>query len=423
MANLYLSFSFEKKHGLVLRITEQGQTNGSRVKVKNLVNPDFTAWNKKTQQFNGTSKDAVYNNRLLTKMMKEYQTALKQGGFDTPGELKSFVETGERVVKSQPKQITLGEYLKELIHDMKHEKNRMPSKNYQNYITLLHKLEDERKIIKTPLNEVDDTHFIAFGKYVLWELKGKNYLGLMKMFHTTIVKARRSKMTDKVLDYPYRNDAPKDIEKAWKKAKDGIDILTCKQLQKFKEMDLLTVVDKRDVDYAEMYRDFCIFMYEMKMRPCDLIKLHKNDIDKKTNTLCYWATKKKNYTKQETAIVRPVLTKVAKDLIKKYANQSSKGYVFPFALNEYDWDFRDNVSFNKWYNRCQAQLYTINRFLKKVAEKLKVDKLTLYTFRHSAFTHAILNGENLMKLAKEGGTSIDMFQRHYFNHLANHSSL
>ena len=89
----------------------------------------------------------------------------------------------------------------------------------------------------------------------------------------------------------------------------------------------------------------------MKMRPCDLIKLHTNDIDTERNTLCYWATKKKNYTKQESAIVRAALSKVAKKIIKKYAGKSSMGYVFPFAMNEYDWQLKDNVSFNKWYNR------------------------------------------------------------------------
>lgn len=423
MANLNLSFSLEKKHGLVLRITEQGQTNGSRVKVKNLVDPDFSVWNKKEQMFVGTGKTISQNNRVLLKMMQQYQVALKSDEFDSPAELKRFVETGEKSVIEKPKVMTLGDYLKSLIYDMKHEKNRMPSKNYQNYITLLHKLESEGKIIKVAINAVDDSHFIAFGKYILLQLKGKNYLGLMKMFHTTLVKARRSKLTDKVLDYPYRKDAPNDIEKAWKKAKNGIDTITEEQLATFKEMDLLSVVDKRDVGHAEMYRDFCVFLYEMKMRPCDVVKLHKNDIDYKTNTLCYWATKKKNYTKQELAIVRPLLSETAKALIKKYAGKSSKGYVFPLAMNEYDWNFRDDVSFNKWYNRNQAQLYTINQFLKKVAKKLKIDKLTLYTFRHSAFTHGILKGANLMQLAKEGGTSIDMFQRHYFNHLANNSSI
>ena len=422
MANINLTFSLEKKHGLVLRITEQGQTNGSRVKVKNLVNPDFKTWNKKEQRFVDATEEAIHNNRLLQDMKQQYQFFLENGNPETPADLKNMVETG-KMCKTEKKVTGFGDYIKELIYDMKHEKNRMPSKNYQNYITLLHKLETEGKIIDTPLQDVDDTHFIAFGKYILKQLNGKNYLGLMKMFHTTITKARTNKMTSKILDYPYRKDAPHDIEKARNKAKNGITTLSVKQYQKFVELDLLTIVDKRDLKYAEMYRDFCIFLYEMKMRPCDLIKLHNNDIDYPNNTLCYWATKKKNYTKQETAIVRPVLTKVAKKLIKKYAGQSTKGYIFPFAMNEYDWCFKDDVSFNKWYNRNQAQLYTINQFLKKVAKELKLGRLTIYTFRHSAFTHNILNGANLMKLAKEGGTSIEMFQRHYFNHLANHSSL
>lgn len=422
MANLNLSFSYEKRYGLILRITEQGQTNGSRAKVKNLINPDFNTWNRKEQRFVDATEEAIHNNRVLQDMRNLYQYYLDNGNPDTPVELKRMVETGE-IQKTSKQILTFGTYLKELINEMRHEQNRMPSKNYQNYITLLHKLEAEGTIIHQPLNEVDDVQFIAFGKYVLKQLNGKNYLGLMKVFHTTIVKARTNKLTDKVLDYPYRKDAPHDIEKARNKVKNGVDILTEAQYKKFVELDLTELVSKKDLRCAELYRDFCIFLYEMKMRPCDLIKLHTNDIDTERNTLCYWATKKKNYTKQESAIVRAALSKVAKKIIKKYAGKSSMGYVFPFAMNEYDWQLKDNVSFNKWYNRNKAQLYAINQFLKKVGKVLKAPKLTTYTFRHSAFTHAIMNGANLMKLAKEGGTSIDMFQRHYFNHLANHSSL
>ena len=104
MANLNLSFSLEKNHGLVLRITERGKSNGSRVTVKNLLNPEFTTWDKKEQKFMGKGKEVAHNNLVLKKMMQSYRTALKSDAY--------------------------------------------------NYITLLHKLEAEGKIIKEQLRDV-----------------------------------------------------------------------------------------------------------------------------------------------------------------------------------------------------------------------------------------------------------------------------
>lgn len=135
MANLNLSFSYEKRYGLILRITEQGQTNGSRAKVKNLVNPDFNTWNRKEQRFVDAKEEAIHNNRILQEMRNRYQYYLDNGNPNTPAELKIMAETGE-MCKTEKEVTRFGDYIKELIYDMKHEKNRMLSKNYQNYITL-----------------------------------------------------------------------------------------------------------------------------------------------------------------------------------------------------------------------------------------------------------------------------------------------
>lgn len=68
---------------------------------------------------------------------------------------------------------------------------------------------------------------------------------------------------------------PKDTQKAAEKAIKGVDILTIKQYKKFVSMDLNAVPhgNKSQLKHMELYKDFCIFLYETKMRPCDLIKL------------------------------------------------------------------------------------------------------------------------------------------------------
>lgn len=150
------------------------------------------------------------------------------------------------------------------------------------------------------------------------------------------------------------------------------------------------------------------------MRPCDVIRLHENDIC--NGVVSYIAEKKKNYQKRPT---RASLTNTAKKIVSKYRGKSAKGYVFPFSMNNYDWDFSNAESWNKWSNRKQKALEDINTFLHKWEDILKVKSLTIYTFRHSTFTHAVNEkGSNLMKIAKEGATSVKMLENHYY-HLQN----
>lgn len=419
-----LTFSLEKK-GFFLRITEKGKSNGARAKVQNLRNPNFDCWDRKQQQFVEASTDAIHNNSVLREMLGKYQTVLNACNPRTPAELKQMVEVGATAEAS--KAVTLEEYLHSLIQGMKTESFQMPSKNYQCYITLLHKLEEASKrndkyrenFLSIPLNEVTDIHFERFGKYIRTALNGVNYLGLMKRFHSTLAKAKEARLTQHELIYKYRKDMPKDIQKATKKAIKGVDILTEKQYKQFINMDLSKVPcgNKTQVKNMELYRDFCIFLYETKMRPCDLVKLNLSEIT--GNRIIYWATKKKNYTDAKTTLVNTTLTPIAKKIMEKYKGQSSKGYIFPFVMNEYNWDFKDANSFRKWHNKKQYSLQCINHFLSKIAQIMKLDELTIYTFRHSTFTHKIQAGVNIMQLAKEGGTSVKMLEEHYYNHIAN----
>lgn len=275
MANriiLNLRFTTEKGMGLSLKATVKGTSKANYKKVQGLRNPDYSYWDNKSQCFNQPSLDAIHNNKVLQEMRDHYQKLLDTGKIQDGKQLFSDNPLEERQEKSSV--LTLGAYLQRLIDSMKSEKVQMPSKNYQCYITLLHKLELEKNVIEVPLKDVDDTQFMKFSNFVLNELNGVNYMGLMKKFHATIVKARKEKLTVHVLDYPYREKAPRNIIKAAEKAQNGVDILTVKQYKKFVEMDLNEVPhgNKMQVKYMELYRDFCVFIYEMKMRPCDVVK-------------------------------------------------------------------------------------------------------------------------------------------------------
>lgn len=389
MANINLSFSLEKK-GFFLRITEKGKTNGLRAKVQNFQNPNFDYWDRKKQQFVEASNDAIHNNSVLREMLGKYQTILNTCNPRTPAELKQMVETGMRLNACAP--LTLGGFLKQLIDDMKHESVKKPSKNYQNYISLYHKLEAEKEIINVPLCDVCNQHFKLFGNFILslpMESGKSNYIPLMKRFKTVIRKAHKEELTNNILTFDYKEKAPTVTRKQR-------FALTKAQYNKFVNLDLSKIAHSgvSRVFYKELYKDFCVFLYEMKMRPVDVIKLRSENIvylgEKQVACIRYIAEKKKNYIDGRGVVVNRITAKAMK-IISKYAGLSSKGYIFPFSMNELDCDFSNAREWGKWNIRKQATLEKINTFLKKTAKYIgiKEDGFSLYTFRHSALTHEI----------------------------------
>lgn len=423
MANiiLNLSFSLEKRHGFVLRITEKGKSNGLRVTVKGLQEPDFTYWNKKEQRFVDASESAIHNNNVLQDLKQSYQWFINNCFPQSPMELKQMVETGKQISNKQV--LTLGYFLRTDIEKMRQGNNKKPSKHYQNYINLLHKLEAEGQIINVPLADICNSHFKQFGQFILslsMEEGKSNYIAHMRRFKTVHQKAYNAELNENLLTYKYADDAP-TVDSKKRIA------LTQKQYAKFVKMDLSTIPQGgcNPAYYKELYRDYCIFLYEMKIRPADAIRLRHDNIvligEQQTECVRYIPEKKKNYAKTDKKVLNNRLTNTAKSIIKKYTGKSSKGYIFPFAMNEYDWDLDNATSWGKWNNRKQATMELVRAFLKKTAKHvgIKPEDFILYTFRHSAITHEVdSNKKSPTIIAYEAGTSLKMIENNYLNYVA-----
>lgn len=424
-----LKFSFVHKDGeFCLCCTVKGTSTRHYRVVKGLINPNFNKWNRKEQLFIDPSQDAIHNNSHLAQIKQYwesiYSTAISHGEVLRTGKQLFEYESKAKEIQSQDS-FTLGGFLSYLINEMKNPQTKIPSKNYQNYIAILHKLEDHGNLLDIPVSEITDKHFEMFGEYLRKECNGVNYIKLMKRFRAVINKAREKKLTDATLYYDFIKDIPKstnDHRKAQLHTKDGVDILSVSQMAKFESLDLSLIKTggPRRMYYKELYRDFCIFMYETKIRPCDIVKLKITDIQKSRDNeyFSFVPSKKKNYVDSRKALQQAPITQKARSIVEKYRGQSSQGYIFPFAMNNYEWDFDNTESFANWYTRKQKQIQDINAFLQKVKSLLKVSKLTTYTLRHSSFTHEIHAGKkNIIQIAKEGGTSVKMLEQHYFNHL------
>lgn len=299
--------------------------------------------------------------------------------------------------------------------------NKRPSKNYQVYINLLHKLEKEGNIINSPLADVCNKDFIAFSNFLLSlsDDEGRtNYYNLMKLFKQVHTKAYDEELNNNTLRFKYAQHAPVKSDEDEEKRPS----LTLEQYAQFVNLDL-SKVNQSGVNvefYKSLYHNFCVFLYEMKMRPVDVLKVHSSNIVtvKGRQYIKYVAEKKKNSTEKDKVTYAPITPK-ALEIINQYKGQSSKGYLFPFSLNEYDWDYNNATSWNKWNNRKQRAIEMVNQWLKKVAVLLGVNfPLVCYTFRHSTLSHACMaDGANWGRIALESATSIEMLQKHYVSNV------
>ena len=416
MANLKLSFTIREGVFSLCATTINGGTKSTPSrnykKVEGLQSPNLACWDKKLQIFNEPTQEAIDNNNVLREMKERYQRLIDLFNPTSGKELFSLNEKAEKVEAKTT--LTFGGFIQSLINTGKNESIKKPSKNYQKYIDLLNKLKKEGNIINKPLEDIANKDFIAFRDFILHKLTKEegqsNYLNLMKLFKAAHNRAVSLELNEHILKYPYTKDAPP------KKSKERF-AFTEQQYRKFVEFDLNKIPQSgcNPMYYKELYRDFCIFLYEMKMRPGDVIKLHSLNIN--NCILKYTPEKKKNYIDELKRITINKITPTAKAIINKYKGQSAKGYIFPFSMNNYDWDFEDAKSWNRWHNRKQKTLQDINEFLHKFEKPLKINgTITTYSFRHSALTHAVNKKDcNLMQIAKESGTSVKMLEQHYYH--------
>lgn len=90
------------------------------------------------------------------------------------------------------------------------------------------------------------------------------------------------------------------------------------------------------------------------MRPVDVTRAYNDNIVTIDGQLFYRYTpekKKNNPQTNNDKITRARLNDVALPIIDKYKGKSSRVYIFPFSLNEYDWDMMNANSWSKWNNR------------------------------------------------------------------------
>jgi len=400
------------------------QTKGTSTQRKRLIpgieEPDLQHWDAKGQCFKVATEKAISDNSTIRTFRNGFELVNEQFLPETCDELlrlynNAVLVKNESTFTVKIKKTTLGDFINKMIEEQRSCTGhfiKKPSSTYQQYLNLLRKLENEGRIIETPIDEIENAHCIQFSDYILHQLNGTNYKNLMKWFVAVHNKAVEQGRNRNQFTFKASANAPK-------KDASRIRSLSKEQLTKFEEFDLSQLVNgstpKKTVRQYDLYRDFALFLYEMKLRPIDTVKLAYDNIlvdDQGTVIIEYVPEKKKNY-KAEEVVQSPMTTK-AKAIVRKYKGQSSKGYIFPFALNEYDWDYTNPESYKRHYSKWNRLMEQINTFLHKMEKPLKFKGLTLYMFRHTAFTVACKEmKESYFEIASHGGTSVKMLEDHY----------
>ena len=444
MASISLSLSFQVKDGrFSLCATVKGTSKRNYKEVQGLINPNFDSWDKKSQRFNEPTNEAIHNNEVLRIMKEQYQYLIDMFKPLTSKELFAIYETASKV--QAKKELTLGEYVKMVIQELKNPVKLKPSKNYQLYISLLSALVKEGNLINIPISEIDNNSFKQFGKWinnrVMPNGKGNNYRGLMKNFSAVINRAKEDELTSVTLSYKYKDDAPKkdivftdaeNFAENFVEQGGNVKSLTEEQCNKFWKMDLSkikspireTAKGRKKLfqeDRKELYRDVCRLIYELNGRPADIVALrYKKHIAyseyHKCNVYVYFPQKKKNQANT------PTTTKVTPDaqkIMDKYKGKSIENYVLPLPMNNQKWDVEnDYKQFEEHNNKASKFKEEVNYFLHEIGKKLHLPfTLTSYAFRRSTITHNVVKGDVIKEVAQTAGTSPEMVNNHYLNKL------
>ncbi len=432
------------KGKLTVLCSQPGTTTRHYMIVPGIESQNLSNWNDDLQCFTGTDKTTLHDNGIIDDVMTRLNELLDTYSFSSGKELFDCFRGVPGAAKKIP---TLGEFLREVVAEEK-SKEIGASSNYQLYNTLLNKLKgvnlktqetfipssyNGKKLYDTPVSDITDYHFRAFGEWIKTDLGGSGYRNLMTTFAATMERASERYPDIHRLVYKWRKDSVKKAERAERltaqqlltESKNEIPTLTVDELNRFLNFDLTTIwpPQKYRQRLVEIYYDTVLLMYYTASRPADVIQWDwVHNYCEETGQITYIPHKLRNRRGKRVTIN---LCPQAVAIIDKYRGQSKGGYLLPLPMNEIDWGELDGESYKTWEKKRNHTLQSINLWLNRIACALNFDikKLTMYVFRHSSITHCINRyNMNVMKVAAMAGTSVEIINKHYYNpHIDNNT--
>lgn len=442
MQNLKLKLTLKGvgryKGRLSVLCSRAGSTTRHYMQVAGLQCTDYAKWSEESQCFVGIDNTVLHDNGVLNDVISGLSALIESYHFTNGKDLfEAYRGTPNIRAKKEP---TLGEFL-ELIVEEEKRREIGTSSNYQLYNTLLNKLRGVNiregrtftpafykgvRLHDTPLSEISDYHFRAFGEWIKTEFSGAGYRNLMTTFAATIEKATERYQNVPHMNYKWRKEMNRKTTRREQltarqvisTAKDDIPALTSEEFDRFLNFDLSTILppQKERKRLVQLYYDTALLLYYTASRPADVIQWDwVHNYCEQTHQITYIPHKLRNRGGRRVIVN---LCPQAISIIEKYRGRSKGGYLLPLPMNEIAWGELEGETFKKWEIHRSHTIQSINLWLQRIAKALnfEIKRLTLYVFRHSSITHCINRyNMNAMKVAAMAGTSVAIINKHYYN--------
>lgn len=360
------------EHALMLRITVDRKH--ARL---NLI------YSVKPSQFNSKAKAGNYirtshlNHKKINSYLEGKINQAKEAMILLERENKFISANTIRDLMLNPAQVTLSEYMKSHIEDLKRRNN---IGNFKKYTSTYNKLIEFSGNKKVHFKEVDSKFLSKFEDHL--RVSGNNqttiagYLVKIRAVFNMAIKDEVIKMNDNpFLTYKIKNGT---VHK---------DRLNMDLIAKIENLEL-----PEDRKIWHVRNAFIFAFYAAGMRVSDILMLKWKNID--NGRLSYVMLK----TKKQHSFALP---KQAVAILARYEVGELEDFVFPFMT------YRVNLSDPAiLYDQLGAKTAIINKNLKEIATLAEINaKISFHTARHSFADVARTKVENLYNLSKTLGHS------------------
>ena len=385
---------------LRLRLYKDGETKFINVNKKLQGNLQKRHWNLKMKCFYNSAPYAQVNNDFLMRFAQPYRDKAESWNGSLSGFLASFEEV-EPIKEDRGFVKAIDRLIEEMKSENVHKDGTLRG-GFEDYEKLQKRIEEfcsEKKISPESL-VIDDMTTGMINSILTWAKNRKTGHYLSATLRATLNRLAKKG------EYDF---SQAENCQWWKKnrcSNQTYYTLSDDERRRFFKMPIEELPKSKN---AELFRDFCIFIFYTLQSGCDAISLKYDNIQNIKGQDHFVFKRRKIEFKQQKECAVPI-TKTMKSIMRKYKKQSQDGYIFPIrSISRIKANKVNNGDIKHFLNR-------LNTWLKDVGPILNLDfGLHTYVFRHSGITHYISQGLPVTYLANLAGTSVQNIEQIYYN--------
>lgn len=397
--------TYGKGFNLRLRFYKDGETRFINVNKMLQGNLQKKHWNIKMKCFYNSAPNSAENNDVLMRFAKPYREHAKTWNGSLGGFMASFEKEAESNLEAKNR--TLIGAISLLIEEMKvenrHEDGTLRG-GFEDYEKLQRRLEEycNDRHMKPESLLIDDMTQGTVNSILTWAKnrgKGKCY------YVSSALRATLNRLSKKG-EYDFSQAQNCEWFKKGRISEHKYITLSDDQRRRFFRMPVNELPKSKN---AELFRDFCIFIFYTCQSACDAISLRYDDI-RSIDGHDYFVFKRRKIESKQSKECTVPINNTMKRIMKKYKSRSQDGYIFPIrSVARIKANKVNNGDIKHFLNR-------LNTWLKELTETLSLDfDLHTYVFRHSGITYYVSKQISTAYISDLAGTSISNIEQIYYN--------